>query len=259
MTLERDDILKDNVRNHIHSITMYKLKYAISKVKDGNMGYRFSSKEELLQNKTKFLENSGFNLEDTVCMKVQMLDNLEFVKEKDKGRGTEGPDSAFNCDALITTNSKINLFLVVADCLPIIIFDKKIGILSLIHSSWSNTDKYIVPKVLKEFKKLDCNFKDIEVVIGPGIQKDSLIYDKNIFEKTTSDWGKYIEKVGEDKYSVDNLGYTIKQLEDSGIGKEQIKIHDIDTYKDENYFSHVRDFRNGIPDQGRFAMVARFE
>ena len=238
---------------------MYKLRYAISQVKDGNMGYRFSSKNVLIKNKENFLKNSGFTLEETVCMKVQMLDDIEFVTDKDKGRGTKDSSDALNCDALITTQSGLNLFLVVADCLPIIIFDKKKGILSLIHSSWSNTDKQIVKKILKEFEKLNSNFKDIQVIIGPGIQKDSLIYDKNIFDKTTSDWGEYIEKVGEDKYGIDNLGYTIKQLENSGIGKNQIKIHDIDTYKDENYFSHVRDFRKGIPDQGRFAMVARFE
>ena len=201
------------------------------------MGYKFSEEKELEENKRKFLTQNSFTPDNTVCMSVQMGTDINFVSLKDKGKGLTKKANALPCDALITTSPNVNLFLVVADCLPIIIFDNKLGILSLIHSSWGNTDRGIVKKVLKEFRKLKSNINDIQVIIGPGIQKDSLIYDKNIFNKITSDWGEYIKQIGEEQYSIDNVGYTIKQLEEEGIQKSNIKIHDIDTFKDERYFS----------------------
>jgi copper oxidase (laccase) domain-containing protein len=100
---------------------------------------------------------------------------------------------------------------------------------------------------------------DLKVIIGPGIQKDSLIYDENIFKKITSNWGEYIKRVGENKYSIDNLGYAISQLMGLGISKDNIEIKDIDVAKSNEYFSHSRDFHLGTPDQGRFCIVVKIE
>lgn len=237
---------------------MFKLKYAISQIKDGNMGYSFSKPKILEKNKNKFLLKNDFKPEETVCAALQMKDNFIYVSEKDYGRGMKNKEDAPKYDALITTTPALNLFIVVADCLPIIIFDEQLGILSLIHSSWDNTDKQIVKKILNEFREKGSNPKNIKVVIGPGIQKDSLIYDENIFNKIDSDWGEYIKKIDKEKYSIDNTGYTKQQLIESGVSSNNIEVIDIDTVKDERYFSHVRDYRNGMSDQGRFAMVATF-
>jgi copper oxidase (laccase) domain-containing protein len=237
---------------------MYKLKYALSQVKDGNMDHRFGTIKESSRNKRMFLLKNDFLPEDTVCMAVQMEDEFMYVDEKEKGSGVDDRESALEYDALITKTPNLNLFLTVADCLPIILFDERIGILALAHLSWSNTDKEYIKKILKEFKKMKSNPKNIQVIIGPGVQRNSLIYDRNIFKKTENNWGIHIKRVGEEKYSVDNLGFTIEQILKEGILKEKVKVHNVDTVKDERYFSHIRDLRNGKQDQGRFAMVVTF-
>jgi copper oxidase (laccase) domain-containing protein len=112
---------------------MFKVKYAISKIKDGNMSFKYGNREEVLNNRKLFLENNNFLFDNTVCMVVEMKDNIVIVNENDKGKGLYDPESAISCDAMITNSSSLNLFLVVADCLPILFFDSKHGALGLIH------------------------------------------------------------------------------------------------------------------------------
>jgi hypothetical protein len=236
---------------------MYELDYAISTTEDGNMSFRHGAKSVVIENRKNFLRKNGFLLEDTVCMRVEMKDNIAVVDSTDKGKGVYSLEDVVRCDALVTYQQDLVLFLTIADCLPISIIDVDKGVLAMVHGGWPNTDLHIVEKVIDYLKKrYDCNPKDLEIVIGPGIQKDSLIYDSNILEKTASNWGKFIKKLGNDKYSIDNLGFTLEQLKSCRIEKNNIKIHDVDTFEDEKYFSHVRDYRMEREDQGRFCMIA---
>ena len=56
-------------------------------------------------------------------------------------------------DALITDQKKIVLGVLTADCVPVLIFDKKLKIISAIHAGWKGAYKGIIQKVLSYFKK----------------------------------------------------------------------------------------------------------
>ena len=235
---------------------MHKYNFTISTTKDGNMSFKYGKHSDVIDNRIKFLTKNNINPNNTVCMVVEMKDNIIIVDENSKGRGFLNPKDSVVCDCLITNSKDINLFLLIADCLPIVIFDEIKGVLALVHGGWPNTDLHICPKVVEKMKtKFGTSVSDISVVIGPGIQKESLIYDENIFKKTTTDWGEHIRDIGNGKYSIDNTGFTISQLLDSGIQERRITVDYTDVAKERRYFSHSRDYHNGIKDQGRFCMV----
>lgn len=233
--------------------------FAISKIEDGNMAFNHGHPPKVLEDRQTFFKKHSIIYENTVCIATQMRDNIITVDSKNRGAGLYTKENAIKCDALITKDKNINLFLNVADCLPIIIHDPMNNVISLIHAGWPDTDLRICQKVIDRLKEEHSSKpEDLEVLIGPGITKDSLIYDKNIFNKITTEWGSYIKNIDTDTFSIDNPGFTIHQLLESGIQDKNIKNIDIDTYKDRNYFSHVRDYREGREkDSGRFCMICK--
>ena len=58
-----------------------------------------------------------------------------------------------NGDALITNVKKIALGVLVADCVPVLIYDKNLKIISAIHAGWKGVYKEIIKKVVKFFIK----------------------------------------------------------------------------------------------------------
>ena len=56
-------------------------------------------------------------------------------------------------DASITKTKSVALGILTADCVPILIYDKKLKIISAIHAGWKGAYKGIVAKVINFFWK----------------------------------------------------------------------------------------------------------
>jgi hypothetical protein len=78
-----------------------------------------------------------------------------------------------NGDALITNVKKIALGVLVADCVPVLIYDKNLKIISAIHAGWKSVHKEIIKKVVKFLIKKGSNTKNLVAVIGPSISEKS--------------------------------------------------------------------------------------
>jgi len=55
-------------------------------------------------------------------------------------------------DALITSQKGLNLVISVADCMPVMLYDKANGVIANIHSGWRGTQKNIVGKTISILK-----------------------------------------------------------------------------------------------------------
>ncbi len=69
-------------------------------------------------------------------------------------------------DALILTNKEQAVYLRFADCVPVIIYDKKQNIAAISHAGWRGTVARIVPKTIA---KMQSDVSDIYVIIGAAI------------------------------------------------------------------------------------------
>ena len=75
-----------------------------------------------------------------------------------------------NCDALISNNPKMVLYVRVADCLPILISDKKSQSFGIIHAGWRGLQKQIISNTIcKMVKEFSSDPENLEVTIGPHI------------------------------------------------------------------------------------------
>lgn len=84
--------------------------------------------------------------------------NIDFAKVEKN----DYPDT----DALILTSKEQAIFLRFADCVPVIIYDKKNNVGAIAHAGWRGTVGKIVPKTIE---KMGGNLSDVYVIIGPAI------------------------------------------------------------------------------------------
>ena len=81
------------------------------------------------------------------------------------------PDHQLHGDGLITNTPGLLLGVLTADCLPVIVVDKKKRAVGVFHAGWRGTVKRIVEKGIGEMRRrFGSNPKNVFAAIGPGIQ-----------------------------------------------------------------------------------------
>lgn len=163
-------------------------------------------------------------------------DNIHIVKQTDIGKVIK------NCDGLITNLSNITISIKTADCLPISIEDKVKKVIGVIHAGWKGTEKEIIKKAIKlMIKNFKSNPEDIEIFIGPAIDKDNYLVRKDVANGFLDKFPECLERVNDDQWKLDLVKINILQLLEIGILKKNMKLSNISTFKDKNYPSYRRD------------------
>lgn len=87
------------------------------------------------------------------------------------GRGLLEADRAIpDVDALITREPGVGLFLLVADCTPVVVCDPVLPAVALIHAGWRGTAKRVVEKAVGRLvADFGCRPTDLVAGIGPAI------------------------------------------------------------------------------------------
>ena len=157
-----------------------------------------------------------------------------------------------NGDALITNVKKIALGVLVADCVPVLIYDKNLKIISAIHAGWKGVYKEIIKKVVKFLIKKGSNTKNLVAVIGPSISEKSYEVQKDFKGKflKKDKQSKFFFKIRKNKTYFCLNKYVYYHLKKLGIKNlEIIKKNTFDPKN--NFFSARRSIQNKENDYGR--------
>ena len=157
-----------------------------------------------------------------------------------------------NGDALITNVKKIALGVLVADCVPILIYDKNLKIISAIHAGWKGVYKEIIKKVVKFLIKKGSNTKNLVAVIGPSISEKSYEVQKDFKGKflKKDKQSKFFFKIRKNKTYFGLNKYVYYHLKKLGIKNlEIIKKNTFDPKN--NFFSARKSIQNKENDYGR--------
>ena len=158
----------------------------------------------------------------------------------------------FKADAIITNQKKLPIGILTADCVPILICDKKKNIIAAIHAGWKGAYKNILTRVVKFMLKKDCHIKDIHVAIGPCISQKNYNVKEDFFKKFIKKDKKNTKffKKRKNLLYFDLPGYIKSQLKIMKISN--IDHINIDTFEyKNNYFSARRSIRLKHDDYGR--------
>ena len=167
-------------------------------------------------------------------------------------KNTKIKNRSITADAIITDKKDFPIAVLTADCVPILLFDKKRKMIAAIHAGWRGAFKGVISKVINFMLKKGCDRKDIIVAIGPSITQKN--YNVKLDFKN-----KFIKKHKKNKIFFKNRNKLIyfdlpnfikSQLKFNKISK--IDTINIDTYdKKNNFFSARRSIKLRHDDYGR--------
>ena len=161
----------------------------------------------------------------------------------------------FKSDAIVTQLRGYGLGVVTADCVPIVLYDKKNHTIGCIHAGWKGALSGIVENTIKTFKKISLN-NEIFAAVGPCIDKKSYEVDSNFYKEFILRSKKnkiYFLKKNKNKKLFDLRGYVTHKLLKLNINVDHINL---DTFKQKsNFFSYRRSQKKGETDYGRCISV----
>jgi YfiH family protein len=161
-------------------------------------------------------------------------------------------DELMETDALITNKRGIGLAVMSADCVPIILYDKKNQAIGAIHSGWRGTVARILEKTLHEMQRVyGTQGADVIAGIGPSVCQDSYEVGEEVVHAVDHAFGKdqgLMIPQPEGKAKLDLWKANALQLLAFGVPATRIEVSNLCTVKNNNYFFSAR-----RQDAGRFA------
>jgi len=167
--------------------------------------------------------------------------NIKVIKERKSKGWTSQKDAIENCDALITNIPHLVLTILTADCVPILLYDKKKDIIAIIHAGWKGTEAHITKKTIQKMQEVfHANPKDIQASIAPSIGKCCYEVGKEVAKHFFAYPHSYSKK-GQ-KYKLDLPYLNQKQLIEAGLVNENIELSHICTSCEvERFFSYRKE------------------
>jgi hypothetical protein len=180
------------------------------------------------------------------------------VSAADRGRGAVSADDAIGpADALVTTESGIVLAILVADCVPIVLYDPATHVLACVHAGWRGTLARTAQAALAAMRSLGTRPRDVVAGIGPSIAPGAYQVGEEVANAAREAFGEraqtLLRPAGPGRWQFDLPAANRHGLRTAGVPDGQIHVAATPTGPDPGlFFSH----RAERP-CGRFALVAR--
>ena len=156
-------------------------------------------------------------------------------------------------DALITAEKGIAIATLGADCVPVLLFDKKNNVIAAIHAGWKGTVHGIVDKVVTVMKKeFNTQPQNILAGIGPSICAENYEVGPEVieaFHQAFTHHEAIVTGYHGDKAYVDLWLANKTWLTLHGVPEKNIEVSGLCTYKNHDTFYSARYNKNRT---GRF-------
>jgi len=185
-------------------------------------------------------------------MPVQRHTDLIHILDQDR-------DGRVVADAVITKLKGVLIGVRVADCLPILLYDKKNSIIGVVHAGWRGTAKGILRKTIHLMCGLfDSSAGEIIIAMGPSIRGCCYEVGRDVIatvEEATGD-GEYYQRGIDGRFYLDLSKANLLQALSAGISIENVWLADECTScRPEKFFSYRRSSGRGGRQGGYIGML----
>jgi YfiH family protein len=189
------------------------------------------------------------NLTEKILLEHFPQVELLKVKQIHSAKVVLASHEIIEADAHFSASSQVALQIKTADCMPVFALDSKTHIIMAIHSGWRGVVGKIVELAIDEMIKRGSKPRDVQVIIGPHIRKQSFEVDQPVWVELMDaipvelhhEASRYYEKIPGEKYKVDLEGIIKTQLRNKGVAEQQIESLLADTLTDLTWHSYRRD------------------
>ncbi len=212
-----------------------------------NMGHTVGDDVSAVQrNHQRALAALGWRREDVAtCYQVHSA-RVGVVGSAD--RGQVYPET----DALVTADPGVALMLRFADCVPVLFYDKRKGVIGLAHAGWRGVAVGVVPATVRTLvETFSCRPRDLWAGVGPSIGPCCYEVGPEVVEQVkTAVNGREPFRWENGRAHLDLWAAVEGQLAEAGVG--QVKVAGLCTAcHTDDWFSH----RAERGKTGRFGVV----
>jgi polyphenol oxidase len=139
---------------------------------DGDVGHGPNTVDVVIErNRAAFIEAAGFSMADLVISRQTHGTRVQVVDAADRGRGLFPAFDGFPAtDAMVTNDPAVVLGTIVADCVPILLYDPQQHAIGLAHAGWRGTVGRIAADTVRTMTDAyGTDPGDVVAGIGPSI------------------------------------------------------------------------------------------
>lgn len=222
--------------------------------------------DDVLANRARLAAAAGFDPAAAVYCEQTHGPSVAVVTRLDRGRGSRSRDDAVQAtDALVTHEAGVVLVVMVADCVPIVLYDPVRHALACVHAGWGGTVRGVTPATVAVLRDLGSDPADLVAGIGPSIAPSRYRVGQDVADAARAAFGDRTDEVllpepehepgsAPAQWRFDLWRAAAVQLTEAGLRPERIHLAGLDTGPGTPFFSH----RSEAP-TGRFALVARLK
>ena len=221
-----------------------------------NLGLHVGDEPEaVVENRRRAAALVGLGLDDLVFCRQTHRRNVAVVGPGDRGRGTAADaDAIDDADAVVTTGPGVGLVVMVADCVPIVLYDPVAHVLACVHAGWAGTVRRVAEATVEAMAALGSDPANVLAGVGPAVEPDRYQVGDDVAEAAHEAFGAAADEVvrpdGTGRWLFDLPAANRRTLVEAGVAPEHIEVVPVGT-GDERFFSDRL-----VRPCGRFAAIA---
>lgn len=223
-----------------------------------NLGFHVGDEPAaVVENRRRAASAIGLELDDLVFCNQAHGRAVVRVDARDRGRGARSSDDAVpGADALTTRTPDLGLAVMMADCVPIVLFDPVSVSLACIHAGWRGTVARVVEETVATMAHDGVRPQDLVAGIGPAIPAARYQVGEEVAAAARATLGADVDGVvvpdDEGRWRFDLWEANRRLLVRSGVVADNISLAAFPTGADGPFFSD-----RALRPCGRFAALAR--
>ncbi len=211
----------------------------------GSLNLNFSRGDDpanVIENYRRIGETLGFTPDDVVNARQIHSDIVVRVGREHRGKLTV-PGASPECDALITNEPGVTLYVSTADCTPILLHDPVTGAVGAVHAGWRGTVADIAGNAVRAMREhFGSRPADLRAAIGPNIGVCCFETHEDVPHAVRAVLGReaegFIVPAGE-KFRVDLKGVNAALLRRAGVSHIEVSC-ECTACRPDRFWSHRR-------------------
>ena len=140
-------------------------------------------------------------------------------------------------DAACTTQKQLPIGIRIADCIPLVMYDKHGKSIAGIHAGWRGLRAQIIEQTVQTLqKRFGVASQELMITIGPCIAQRSYETGPDVYQNFSAEFSRESDNAG--KKLLDLNSIAVQQLLNLQVPAENITNLSTDTFADPRFFSH---------------------
>ncbi|GIX48717.1 MAG: laccase domain protein [Candidatus Tectimicrobiota bacterium] len=205
-----------------------------------NLGLAQGRRDEVLANRARVLRALGLAEAPLVTVRQVHGKRVCVVDERALRRGV----AATPADALVTALPGVVLGVLVADCLPVVLYSLAPAVVAVVHAGRKGTEKGVVLSALATLqRRFGLAPAQVFALLGPAIGPCCYVLDERAvapFRRQGEAWRQFFCRCRDGQWAMDLVAANTLQLRQGGVPAGHIQALRLCTVCNQRYFFSYR-------------------